>query len=120
MATVFAILPGVALHGFGNFYAGDYEFGTHMLVAEILGAGVSILGYNVIQQPNNWNAYFGSSSSQAGYWIEAIGIGLVCASWVGDLATAGDAAESYNKDHQIQFQLETRYGGAQLAMTSHF
>jgi hypothetical protein len=120
LATVFSILPGVVFHGFGNFYAGDYDFGTRLLVAELLGTGISMWGYNVIHESANWTPYFGDNSQQAGYWIKAIGVALICASWVGDIATAGEAAQSYNKDHQIQFQLESRYDGAQLALIGHF
>lgn len=120
LATVFAILPGVVFHGFGNFYAGDYEFGTRLLVSELLGAGIALWGHNVIHNSSDWTPYFGDSSQQAGYWIKAIGVTLICASWIGDVSTASEAAQSYNKDHQIQFQLESRYDGVQLALTGHF
>lgn len=107
MATMFSVLPGVIFHGMGNFYAEDYDFGTEMLVMEILGAGVSVWGYNVIHEPSHWNAYFGHDSQQAGYWIKAVGVGMLSISWVGDVATAPGAAEQWNKDHQLELQMDS-------------
>ena len=120
LATVFAVLPGVALHGFGNYYAGDYESGTRMLTMEILGTGLAMWAHNVIHESSNWTPYFGDQAQSAGYWIKATGVGLVAVSWVWDIATAGEAAQSYNKDHQIQFQLESRYDGLQLGLVHRF
>ncbi len=120
LATFFSVLPGIAVHGFGNLYAGDYEFGTRLLVGEIIGTGIAIWGYNMIHEPQNWGPYFGDQAPQAGYWIKAAGVGLIIITWIADVATAGEAAESYNKDHQIQFRLETRYDGVQLALDHRF
>ena len=120
LATVFAVLPGVIFHGFGNYYAGDYENGTRILTMEIFGACLAVWGHNVIHYPENWGAYFGNETPQAGYWIKAGGVGLLAASWVWDVSSAGEAAQSFNKDHQIQFQLESRYDGLQLALSKRF
>jgi len=120
LATVLSVLPGVVFHGFGNYYAGDYSFGTRMLTMEILGVGLALWGHNVIHAPENWGPYFGGSTDMAGFWIKAAGVGLIAISWVGDVATAADAAESFNKDHQIQFQLESRLDGVQLSMSHRF
>ncbi|MGH7441611.1 MAG: hypothetical protein ACREKE_02940 [bacterium] len=107
MATIFSVLPGVLFHGMGNFYAGDYDFGTEMLVMEIIGGGISVWGYNIIHQPQHWGAYFGTNTTQAGYWIKAFGVGLLAVSWVGDIATAPGAAEDWNKDHQLELQMDS-------------
>lgn len=121
MATIFSILPGIVFHGSGNYYSGDYEFGTKMLVMEIFGGCTSIWGYQVIHYPQHWGPYFGNDTPQAGYWIEAIGVGLLCVSWIGDVATAADAAESWNKDHQLEFQMDTMDGkGARLTLLAKF
>ena len=120
-ATLLAVVPGVLIHGFGNYYAGDYEFGTRMLVAQVLGTSLALLGYNIIHQPENWGPYFGGEVPQAGYWIKAGGMVLLVLSWVGDLATASDAAESYNKEHSYQFQLDSyNDSGARLMLSSRF
>lgn len=120
LATVFSVLPGIVFHGFGNFYAGDYDNGTRMLTMEILGGGLAIWAHNIIHNQSNWSVYFGDQTPSAGYWIKAGGVGLVAISWVWDVATAGEAAQSYNKDHQINFQLEGRYDGLQVALNHHF
>jgi hypothetical protein len=60
------------------------------------------------------------SIDRAGQWVRAGGIGLVIVSFLGDLATAHKAAESYNKDHQLQFQLETRLGQPVMSLTARF
>jgi len=120
LATVFSVLPGVVFHGFGNFYAGDYDDGTRMLTMEILGGGLAIWAHNIIHNPENWGAYFGGDTDSAGYWIKAGGLGMVAISWVWDVATAGQAAQSFNKDHEVNFQLESRYDGAQFALVHHF
>lgn len=120
-ATVLAIVPGVLFHGFGNYYAEDYEFGTRMLVSEVLGLTLALWGHNIIHQPENWGPYFGGEVPQAGYWIKAGGMVLFVLSWVGDLATAAEAAESYNKEHSYQFQLDSYNDtGARLMLSSRF
>lgn len=121
MATVFSILPGLVFHGSGNIYAGDYENGSKMLVMEIFGGGIALWGHNIIHSPENWGQYFGDSTDQAGYWIKAGGVGLVVASWIWDVATAPGAAESWNSDNQIRFQMDSFNGtGARLAMATRF
>lgn len=121
MATVFSILPGMVFHGSGNLYAGDYENGTRMLVMEIFGGGIALWGHNIIHQPENWGPYFGDNVDQAGFWIKAAGVGLVCVSWVWDVATAPGAADEWNKDNQIRFQMDSYDGtGARLALATNF
>jgi hypothetical protein len=123
LATTFSVLPGVIFHGFGSYYAGDTEFGNKMLVTEIAGAGISIWGYSLIHEPDKWDPYFGGTDNarQAGYWVEAGGVTLLVASWIGDVANASDAATTWNNDHQMQFQMDSYYGtGVRLAMAEHF
>lgn len=121
MAEIFSVLPGVVFHGSGNLYAGDYEFGTKMLTMELFGAGLSLWGYDIIHSPNDWGPYFGDNSQQAGYWIKAAGVGMIIISWVGDVATASGAAESWNKDHAIDMQLDSFNGtGARLTLLAKF
>ena len=121
LATVYSILPGLVIHGFGNYYAEDYEYGTRMLVMEILGGGLALWGHHIIHNNETWGHYFGGSTTDAGYWIKAAGVGMIILSWIGDVTTAGAAAENYNHEHQIRFQLETlRDGTPALALTSRF
>lgn len=123
LATTFSVLPGVVFHGFGSYYAGDYEWGNKMLVMEIMGGGLALWGHNVIHQASNWDPYFGGAdnSRQAGYWIKAAGVLLIVGSWVGDVANASEAAESWNRDHSMQFQLDSYDGtGARLQLASRF
>ncbi len=120
LATVFSVLPGMVFHGFGNFYAGDYEMGSRLLVTEIVGITTAVWGHHVIHQESDWTQYFGEHTPQAGYWIKLAGVSLICISWIADITTAHEAADSYNKDHQIQFQLEGRLDGMQLALTKRF
>jgi len=121
VATIFSILPGIVFHGSGNFYGGDTQFGTEMLVMEIIGGGLSIWAYNVIHSPQNWGPYFGNEQPQAGYWLMAGGVGLLTISWVGDVATAPGAAENWNKDHQLEFQMDSFNGhGARLTLATTF
>ena len=123
LATVFSILPGLVFHGFGSYYAGDYEFGNKMLVTEIAGVGLALWGHSLIHEPDSWNPYFGGAENaqQAGYWVKAGGVTLLVASWIGDVANASEAADSWNKDHQMQFQMDSYYGtGVRLALAEHF
>jgi hypothetical protein len=120
LATVLSVAPGLVIHGFGNFYAGNVEDGTKMLSMEILGAGLALWGHNVIHQPQNWGQYFGGDTDQAGYWIKATGVGLIAISWVWDVASASESASSYNKEHSVNFRMETRYDGLELALYHRF
>jgi hypothetical protein len=121
MAEVFSVLPGIVIHGSGNYYAGDYKFGTKMLTMEIFGSGLALWGYDVIHQPENWGPYFGSNSQQAGYWIKAAGVAMLSISWIGDVATSGAAADSWNKDHALELQMDSFNGtGARLSVMAKF
>jgi hypothetical protein len=123
LATTFSVLPGVLIHGFGSYYAGDYEWGNKMLVMEIIGGGIALWGFNMVHSPENWDPYFGGAenSKQAGYWIKAGGVTMLALSWVGDVAYASEAADSWNKDHQMQFQMDSFNGtGARLMLASRF
>jgi len=122
MATMFALLPGVAIHGFGNYYAEDYTFGNHMLAMEILGGGLAWWGYGLIHQPDSWNHYFGDNGTtiQAGYWVKASGLALIVLSWVGDVATASDAAAQYNSEHDLHFKLEGEINTPRVTLCYNF
>ena len=123
LATTFSILPGVVFHGFGSYYAGDPQWGNKMLVMEIVGGGIALWGHNLIHTPENWDPYFGGTdnSRQAGYWIKAGGVAMLFMSWVGDVANASEAADSWNKDHALQFQMDSYDGtGARLMLASRF
>lgn len=122
LATVFALLPGVFLHGTGNYYSENFEFGNRMLAMEILGVGVSVFGYSLMHNPDGWQKYFGGNDNtmQAGYWVKAGGITMLVISWIGDLATASDSAIQYNRDHQLNFQLESRLDNPGLMLTCNF
>jgi hypothetical protein len=123
LATTFAVLPGIVFHGFGNYYAGDYQWGNKMLVMEIIGGGIALWGHSLIHESSNWDPYFGSdaNSQQAGYWVKAGGVTMLVVSWIGDVAYASEAADSWNKDHQMQFQMDSFNGtGLRLAFAGKF
>ncbi len=122
VATMFAVLPGVFVHGFGNYYAGNYSFGNHMLAMEIFGAGVSLWGYQLVHNPGAWSSYFGGddNTQQAGYWIKAGGLGLMVLSWIGDVATASDSAIQYNRDHELNFKLESSFNQPKVVLSCRF
>jgi hypothetical protein len=123
IATTLSVLPGVLLHGTGSFYAGDYEWGSKMLVTELVGTGIALWGYSLVHEPEGWNPYFGGADNtrQAGYWIKFGGVVMLAASWIGDVSNASAAAEDWNRDHALQFQLDSYNGtGARLALASNF
>jgi hypothetical protein len=93
-----------------------------MLAMEVVGVGVSIWGYALIHNPSSWNRYFGGNDNtqQAGYWVKMGGMGFIILSWIGDLATASDAAIQYNRDHQLNFQLESRLDMPGFMLTCRF
>lgn len=121
LATFFSVIPGAIVHGAGNFYAGDYDDATTMLTMEICGGGIALWGYNIIQFPQNWGPYFGDSTGQAGYWIEAGGWTLIITSFIWDVTTSGKEVISYNNDHAVNFDLQSRGDGrTELALNAHF
>lgn len=122
LATGLAVLPGLLIHGFGNYYAEDYGFGNRMLVMEISGLGLSLWGYGLVHNPEAWQKFFGGADNteMVGYWVKAGGVGFLVLSWLGDLATASDAAIQYNHEHQINFQLDTFRDGPRMMMSYRF
>jgi hypothetical protein len=122
LATGLAVMPGVLVHGFGNYYAEDYRFGNRMLAMQIAGMGLAVWGYSLEHAPGNWQAYFGGddNTQMVGYWVKAGGVGLIVLSWLGDIATASDAALQYNHEHQINFQLESDLHGPRIMLSYKF
>jgi len=53
--------------------------------------------------------------------FKAGGVTLLALSWIGDVAYASEAADSWNKDHQMQFQMDSYDGtGARIMIASRF
>jgi hypothetical protein len=46
---------------------------------------------------------------------------MVLISWIGDIATASEAADSWNKDHALEMQMDSFDGtGAKLTLVAKF
>ncbi len=79
-------------------------------------------GSGLIHQPESWSHYFGGDDStvQAGYWVKASGLALIVLSWVGDVATASDAASQYNSEHDLHFKLEGEINAPRVTLCYNF
>jgi hypothetical protein len=111
-ATLMAIFPGFFVHGAGNWYAGRNNRRDELLEEEglglgcmALGAGLAGLGYyehlqadreKGTEQVLNRIGEVSSFVGAAGF--EGYGLVLFFDSWIRDIAEAGDAAESRNRE----------------------
>ncbi|MCE5301237.1 MAG: hypothetical protein LLG37_10265 [Spirochaetia bacterium] len=109
MATVLAFGPGLAVHGWGNLYAEDFNMGLTLLGVEILSIGAMTLGYIINTDPDLTEIYGGNNDDdrrRGGAITFAFGFVFFLASWMADIVQAGKKAEQYNKEHNLEFRMQ--------------
>lgn len=109
LGTVIAIGPGLLAHGFGHFYAEDYERGLLLFGTEI--ASLLTFGAGYIQYRNAEDATIiggdNSQETERGAVITmGVGVFFFLATWVADIATAGEACRQYNIEHGLEFKMQ--------------
>ncbi len=107
LGTVVAIGPGLLAHGWGQFYAENYKMGLALFGLELVSIITIGVGYVEFSNPNNLTDYAAANNvKRAGAITLAAGVLLFVATWVADIALAGNAAMQYNKEHNLEFKMQ--------------
>jgi hypothetical protein len=135
LATLLAVIPGVAIHGAGHMYAGSWMKGVGLFALE---GAATYLMYDGIRQyqrgdfDNLTNAGNSNSTgipSNLGAEYQEAGIALVAGTgwlvtWLDDMCGANMAATQFNQVHAqdatVSLRLQPRPDGAVLALSSTF
>ena len=133
VATILAVIPGIAIHGAGHMYAGSWMKGVALFVLE--GASVYLLydAYDQYKRGDFDNITKNNGSgipANLGIEYQEAGIALVAftgwgATWVDDVIGAHFAATQFNEVHKqdattVSLRLQPRPDGAVLALSSTF
>jgi len=104
-ALLLAFFPGLLLHGYGHFYAGDNLMGATLLTGEIISVVSIGLGAVMQSDPDSFSGgIFGSSTSAQSLGKDFIIGGAIAfgALWIIDMAHAPTAAKEYDDDHGLK------------------
>lgn len=107
IATVIALGPGLLGHGWGQFYAENYQMGLTLLGLEFASIVVMGVGFAQNTDPGLFVGGGGDLEDQRkqGGNKFAFGLILFVATWFADIVLAGRSAETYNREHNLEFKL---------------
>ncbi len=94
-----SIFPGIAIHGFGNFYAGRVGTGLLLLGTEAIGISMLIASFSASMKDFHPFDRDREHDETEETWLALGGIGLFLFSWIYDIATVGGAIDDYNARH---------------------
>jgi hypothetical protein len=108
VATIVAVGPGLLIHGWGQFYSENYNFGLSLLGLELLSVGAMTIGVVENTSPDMITIYGGDTQLARRAGAVCFGIGLVffAATYFADVFTAGRTADQYNKEHNLEFKVQ--------------
>ena len=103
MAVVYAVVPGLVVHGSGHFYAGKTKTGMLLLGAEVAGAFLMFLtpaaGSPGLEYNPDWELW------------QFAGAVLFVGSWVYDVARSPLVVKKQNKELHERKQGQLRFRG---------
>jgi len=104
-ALLLAFFPGLLLHGYGHFYAGDNLMGTALLTGEIISVTSVGLGALIKSDTTTFSGgILGDPSYAASVGNNLIWGGVIAfgALWIVDMAHAPTSAKDYNDEHGLK------------------
>lgn len=133
LASLLAVVPGVAVHGAGHMYAGSWMKGLGLLAIEgaAVGIGVATVNHGIddINKLSDGSKN-GAIPTNVGTAYQTLGVAMVCSmaflwTWFDDMAGSAIAAKEYNRladeeANQARLQLLPNGDGAALALVSNF
>lgn len=123
-ALVIALVPGSVVHGAGHFYAGKTKTAIGLFGAEIIGAGLTLLG----AIGNAFEGIEGSESKGGADAALIIGVGFFAGSWIYDVIGSPFAVKDQNdkilgkKPFPYELNMEIDKGDQQIKclIVKHF
>ena len=108
LATVIALGPGLLAHGWAQFYSENYKMGLTLLGIEIASVAVMGVGYLQNTSPGMFVGGGGDVADQRKQGANKFTVGAIffVATWFADLVLAGRSAETYNREHNLEFKVQ--------------
>lgn len=100
-----AFFPGLLIHGYGHFYAGDNLMGDMLLTGEVVSVLSVGFGALIKSDTNTFSGgVLGTPTNAAGIANNLIWGGILgfTALWIVDMAHAPTAATDYNDSHDLK------------------
>ncbi len=104
-AFLLAFFPGLLIHGYGHFYAGDNLTGDVLLTGEVVSVLSVGLGALIDTNTNTFSGGLLGTPSDAGNLASNLiwgGIIAFAGLWIVDMAHAPTAAEDYDQEHDLK------------------
>jgi len=123
-ALVIALVPGSVVHGAGHFYAGKTKTAIGLFGAEILGAGLTLVG----MLGSMFEGMEGSEKSGGEDAALIIGIGLFAGSWIYDVVASPFEVKNQNDKilgkkpfpDELNMEFDKRDQQIKCLMVKHF
>jgi hypothetical protein len=122
MAALYAIMPGMLVHGSGHFYAGEKTTGWVLVAGEIL--SLAMLTYSI--GVGIGKSTDGATSNGSSEVVGVVGVALFMGTWIYDVIGAPLAVEKQNrklhekKSANLKFEFDHKYHYARTALIQEF
>jgi TM2 domain-containing membrane protein YozV len=122
MALLYAVVPGVVVHGSGHFYAGKTGTGAVLLGAGVVGGAVFFIG----GVGKGFSQMEGGEAWKYGDVLMVFGAVLFVGSWIYDLVGAPHAVQRQNRelmgtrDVQLRFCLDGASHSVRVQIAKRF
>lgn len=104
-AFLLAFFPGLLIHGYGHFYAGDNLMGNVLLTGEVVSVVSVGLGVLIKSDTTTFSGgILGSSANSSNIGTNLIWGGIIAFTglWIVDMAHAPTAATDYDDEHGLK------------------
>ena len=104
-AFLLAFFPGILIHGYGHFYAGDNLMGNVLLTGEVVSVVSVGLGVLIKSDTTTFSGgILGSPANSSSIGTNLIWGGIIAFTglWIIDMAHAPTAASDYDDEHGLK------------------
>jgi hypothetical protein len=122
-AFLLALFPGLLIHGYGHFYAGDNLTGNILLTGEVVSVVSVGLGALIKSDTNTFSGgLLGTPTNSANIGNNLIWGGVIAFAglWIIDMAHAPTAAQDYDNEHGLKPIAYLDRGRTMLALAYRF
>ena len=122
MAVLYAIMPGMLVHGSGHFYAGEKTTGWVLVAGEVL--SLAMLTYSI--GVGIGKSTDGATSNGSSEVVGVVGVALLMGTWIYDVIGAPLAVEKQNqtlrgkKSANLKFEFDDTRNSIKAVLVKRF